>query len=105
MLFILIVSLLMNVSLGYVLFVFIKRTLQFDRLFTMIQEDFDTNIEFFENLMKRDIFMNSPEVMTAHKNMDMMKRRLKEYVSYLSDVRKNDLKKIEKNSNPPVVID
>lgn len=79
MLITIVVLLLIILSLTFILVRISRCLFQFDKLFQLFVDDIDTNLRFFEKLMKTPLFSDSEEVRNAHKNMNIIHRRLEEF--------------------------
>ena len=104
---IIIILLLIVGGLVYTSYKLSKRLLQFDELVSLLSEDIDTNLKYFEKLLSTQLFHASQEVITANNNMFIMSQRLNEFVLRFEELTNRKLlkkKNVEKNDNPPVVI-
>lgn len=82
-----------------------KRLLDFDDLFEMLLFDVEVNTRYFEKLFKMDVFVNSPEIVEAQKNMIIIKQRLDEFQLRIEEtINKKKLPKQKVSNNPPVAI-
>ena len=61
-------------------FRFMQRLFAYDELFSMLQEEIDTNIQNFDKLKSTPLLSNAPEIVNASKLMNTMRDRLHEYV-------------------------
>lgn len=99
-------SVLVNVGLAILLRMFMKKLLQFDEVFGLLGDDVMTNISFFDKLLSTPLFMASPEIEEAHKNMNLMRLRLQEYALRIGETRGPLEKKKEEPDAPrPIVVD
>lgn len=92
-----------SIVLGLLLFVATKKLILFDDIFDIIVDDVDINFSYLDELIKTPLFENSPEVLTAHKNMEIIHKRLEEIVMRVEEMtgklymrRKKHLNKKEK---------
>jgi len=92
-----------SIVLGLLLFVATKKLILFDDIFDVIVDDVDINFSYLDELIKTPLFENSPEVLTAHKNMEIIHKRLDEIVMRVEEMtgklymrRKKHLNKKEK---------
>ena len=67
-------------SLGLLLYIATKKLILFDDIFDIVVDDIDINFAYLDELIKTPLFENSPEVLTAHKNMEIIHKRLEEIV-------------------------
>jgi len=82
-----IVSALGNVISYFITKRFIKRTIQFDELFENVMDDIDLFNEYFESLLAKSTFSNSPDIMHLNRNMTLMKGRFDYYAQVFNGVR------------------
>lgn len=81
----LILSFLLNVLFVFLLYRFVKRTMQFDELFSIMMDDVKINADLFEDMLNTPVLSNSPEVVALHDNMTIMLERFNEYVNSMND--------------------
>lgn len=74
------VLLVVCIVLGTGLFLAVKKLILFDDIFNIIVDDIDINFAYLDELIKTPLFENSQEVLTAHKNMEIIHKRLEEIV-------------------------
>ena len=67
-------------AIGILLFVATKKLMLFDDIFDIIVDDVDINFTYLDELIKTPLFENSQEILTAHKNMEIIHKRLEEIV-------------------------
>lgn len=101
---VLVFSLLLNIVIGYVLFRFSRRLLQFDEFFELLFHDIDVNIRYFEKLLSTPLFENSQEVRTANNNMNIISQRLAEFSKQMEEIGNRKLNQEPPVGKPPVVI-
>lgn len=103
---ILVLSSCLTVTFGLLLRRSAQRLFEFDDLYELLVHDLDTNIDYFDKLLETPTFTNSPEVVQAQKNMNVMRVRLDEYVSRMEELTHRKLRKQKEkaNLNPPVVV-
>lgn len=98
---ILIVSSLLNVALVFLLIRAARRLLMFDELWENIGDDLDEGIEFFEYILSRPVYANSPEINVMRKNVALLRERM---VVHATNLQRREKKPELKSSNPPVVV-
>ena len=82
-----------------------RRLLEFDDLFEMLSHDIDVNVGYFESISDHPVLGNAEEIVTADRNMRIMRARLDEYVASMEELTRRKLRKQKEvpNLNPPVV--
>lgn len=75
---------------------FSKRLLEFDDIFQLFADDIDTNIRFFKKLNNTPMMENSPEIISAHNNMKIIKTRLEEFTTRFEELTGQKLRKEDK---------
>lgn len=99
----LVVSLLLNGLLFFMVRRSMGRLLEFDELFDLFVHDIETNVKYFEKLLNSPLFSNAPEYLTAHRNMQIIARRLAEYSNRMFELTNREQKKEERLPPPKVV--
>lgn len=99
----LVLELIQISAMAYLFVRLSKSLLAFDDVFQMLCDDIETNIAYFEKLESTPLLSNSPEVITAAHNMNIMKLRLDEFARQIFERTGKKREKKIKNSNPPVV--
>lgn len=84
-------SILINLTLGYLLIKSIKRMLDFDDLYELLSHDIETNIAYFSKLVDTPLFSNSPEILDAQRNIKIMRDRMNEYSIRIDDIIKKEV--------------
>lgn len=98
----LLLSLVTNCALGWLLIRATKRLLQFDDLIDLLVHDMETNIKYFDKLTSTPVLSDVQEIQDANRNMNIMSRRLDEYLSQFEDLTLRPIRK-ETNPRPPKV--
>lgn len=75
----LVLSISWSAASTYLLVRATKRLLEFDEIFGLFADDISTNVKFFKKIRQTPMFENTPEIVSAAKNMDIMRLRLEEY--------------------------
>lgn len=101
--FFLILSLFLLIIISLVAFVFIKRTIQFDNLFSIIIDDIDDNVSYLENLLSKSLLSNAPEIVELTRKNKHMRDRFELISNIIKNNKKSNIKKV--NPRPPVVVD
>ena len=97
------VSVLLNVATVLVVPRYIRRLFQFDLLLETIADDIDVNLKVFDEINKSSILVNTPEIMSAHQNMMVMRDRLHEFSLRIQEAT-NRRKALKASTNRPVVV-
>ena len=86
---------------------FITRTVQFDELFENVMDDVDRFSEYFDVLLTKSTFSNSPDIKSLSDNMVLMKSRFEYYTLVFDGVRvkRDSAPKELPETNRPVVVD
>lgn len=80
-----------------------RRLLEFDELFELLVHDIDTNIGYFDSVSEHPLLGNTEEIVTADRNMRIMRARLDEYVLRMEELSSRKLRKKTEVRNRPVV--
>ncbi len=96
----LIISVLLNGILVFLLVRAARKLLMFDELWDNVGGDLDEGIEFFEHILSRPMYVNSPELNVMRKNIALLRERMMVHVSNLQKREKKELN----SHNPPVVV-
>jgi hypothetical protein len=102
-----IVAVAYGVIMTVIAVVFIYRTMQHDTFNQMIAEDLDGAVEYTTSLVKRDLFMGSPEVLMMHNEFVTIRAKLARYRDVIAtrSVVENVRNAAKPSANKPVVID
>lgn len=95
-------SLLLNVLLAFLIVRAARRLLMFDNLWENIGDDLDEGISFFEYILSRPMYTNSPELNAMRKNVSLLRERM---IVHASNLQREENRPKLKNHNPPVVVD
>lgn len=95
-------SLMATAIMGWLLIRATKRLLQFDDLIDMLVHDMETNIKYFDKLTSTPVLSDVQEIQDANRNMNIMSRRLDEYLSQFEDLTLRPIRK-ETVPRPPKV--
>lgn len=79
-------SLLINALLSGLLVRATQRLFEFDDLFNLLSDELKTNINYFEKLLKKPMYSDTPEVQTAQRNMINMKNRADEFLRRMREI-------------------
>jgi len=109
-----VLSILLNVVLGFALYRFVVRVREVDDVIEAMVGDTQIFIEYFIELLKQPMFSNSSQLVALHENMKQM---LSRYVSYIEDAElarnihivgqlgQEEEQGKASNYNPPVAVD
>ncbi len=95
MIYLLILSLLVNAGLVYILVRFSKRLMQYDDLFDIVGQDLNMNMDYLNDMLNKNIMTNAPEILTFDRNLRYMKERMVEVVNAINEQREPRLPKME----------
>lgn len=98
-----IATVILGVALAVVsvlLYVASKKLLMFDDLFNYMVDDLDINFAYLDKLIKTPLYENTPEVVAAHKNMEIIHARMDEILLRVQETTgKKIIRRTFKNPN------
>lgn len=98
------VLLLTNVTTVFLLVRSVRRLFLFDELVQYLMDDVDTNLLFYGDMLKKDLFSNEPSVVEAHKKMNIIALRLEEFMIRLRETSGLEPRRMGQSKNPPHVV-
>lgn len=75
------------VFLSFVAVRFSKRLLQFDEMFSYLNDDVNSNLKHLEETLAKPLFLDTPEVVEMNRKFSIMKKRMEEYALRISENR------------------
>ncbi len=96
----LLLSLSLNVGLGYILRRYITRLFQYDDLYQILIDDVETNLRQFDRIRGSSLMSDDDQVRNAHRNMMTMAARMDEFATRMEEIEGKPLRKVTKPMQP-----
>lgn len=98
------ISFITNIVLGYFFIKSAKKLIEFDMLFDSIADDLEDGITFFNEVLRRPAFINSPEMNVISRNINVLRDKMMVNANNIALLKQRE-KSLPKNYQPPVVVD
>ena len=79
-------SVCINILLGLLLKRFVTRTIQYDSLFNIVNEDIEINLEYLNDMLSNHISTNAPEIVELDRNLKIMRDRFTAVTSSINEL-------------------
>lgn len=105
MIVLLVILVISVVLLSVALVIAIRRLIQFDNFVKFLNDDVNEIILFLRNLVSRDLFSNSPEVLAVHREFKMFLERMESYQKIITESKLSQTEIKKPKFARPVVMD